>query len=127
MKKVLFSGIQPTGVPHIGNFFGALRQWRDLQRTMPEAKRIYSIVDLHALTSPSKQRDKNASFDMACALLAIGIDPKQSSLFIQSTVPAHVQCAWHFMCHTPLGWLNRMTQWKVPILCFVALYYLLSM
>lgn len=85
--KVIFSGIQPTGVPHLGNYVGALRQWVQLQRSEPDAKLIYSIVDLHAITMPQPPEQlKRRKREALAALLAIGIDPERATLFYQSSV-----------------------------------------
>ena len=85
--RVIFSGIQPTGVPHLGNYVGALRQWVQLQRTEPDAKLIYSIVDLHAITMPQPPEQlKRRKREALAALLAIGIDPERATLFYQSSV-----------------------------------------
>lgn len=118
--KVIFSGIQPTGIPHLGNYFGALRNWVDLQNKIdPLIKKqtsYYSIVDLHSLTSPNKNSVKSLPskiFDTAASLLAIGIDPEKSVLFRQSAVPEHTQLSWILNCSASFGELNRMTQWKV--------------
>ncbi|KNE71252.1 tryptophan-tRNA ligase [Allomyces macrogynus ATCC 38327] len=113
VRRIL-SGIQPTGVPHLGNFLGALRQWVQLQ-DQPAQTVVYSIVDLHALTAhppvpPATLRD--SIHNSARVLLALGINPKKSILFQQSQVPAHTQLQWVLTCVTSVGWLNRMTQWK---------------
>lgn len=98
-NKVIFSGIQPTGVPHIGNYYGALRNWVDLQTpSSPNEKHTvyYSIVDLHALTSPNKKVTSNLAsniMDSAATLLAVGIDPDKSILFRQSDVSRHLTCS----------------------------------
>jgi len=85
--SVIFSGIQPTGVPHLGNYVGALRQWVQLQRTQPDAKLIYSIVDLHAITMPQPPEQlRRRKREALAALLAIGIDPERATLFYQSSV-----------------------------------------
>ncbi|KAM0387446.1 hypothetical protein ACHAQC_010655 [Fusarium culmorum] len=84
--RVIFSGIQPTGVPHLGNYVGALRQWVQLQRTEPDAKLIYSIVDLHAITMPQPPEQlRRRKREALAALLAIGIDPERATLFYQSS------------------------------------------
>jgi tryptophanyl-tRNA synthetase len=106
----IFSGIQPSGIPTLGNYLGALRNWVDLQ---PGNECIYCIVDLHAITvwqDPKHLRQKTQ--DMAAVLIACGIDPKKHILFHQSAVPAHARLAWIFNCVARLGWLNRMTQFK---------------
>lgn len=111
-RKTIFSGIQPTGVPHIGNYFGTLQQWVDLQ-TDEYNNLIFSLVDLHALTTPHNveqlKRNKN---DALISLLAIGIDPSRCIIFEQSSVPEHAELAWILGCLTPMGFLDRMTQYK---------------
>ncbi|RHZ86213.1 hypothetical protein Glove_53g83 [Diversispora epigaea] len=113
--KLILSGIQPTGIPHIGNFLGALSNWASLQHTANvNDNLLYAIVDLHALTVPQDPRQlRKNKLDMTIALLACGIDPKRSIIFEQSKIPAHSECAWILSCITPVGWLSRMTQWKV--------------
>jgi tryptophanyl-tRNA synthetase len=113
-SKVIFSGIQPTGVPHIGNYLGALKQWVKLQNEAEEdTVLIYSLVDLHALTirqDPQQLRQwKRESLAM---LLAIGLDPKRSTIFHQSDVTAHAELMWILSCFASTGYLGRMTQWK---------------
>lgn len=113
VPKVIFSGIQPTGTPHLGNYLGALSNWVQLQRTT-DATIYYSIVDLHAITMPQDpQTLRQAKIDMATALLACGVDAERSVLFEQSKVKEHAELQWIFNCITPVGWLSRMTQWKV--------------
>lgn len=108
--KTIFSGIQPSGVLHIGNYIGALRNWVDLQ---DEYKNFFCIVDLHAITLPQKPEQlKKATLDIAKMYLAAGIDPKKSSIFIQSHVSAHSELAWIFTTMTKMGEMNRMTQYK---------------
>lgn len=111
MAKRVLSGIQPTHDSfHLGNYLGALRQWVELQNTHDA---YYCIVDLHALTvdvDPALLRKRILA--SAAQLLAIGIDPKRSTLFIQSHVPAHNQLGWVFECITGFGEANRMTQFK---------------
>ena len=111
MKRIL-SGMQPTNQLHLGNYLGALRNWVKLQDE-GEAEGLYCIVDLHAITV--KQDPKaltQATREIAAAYIAAGIDPAKSSIFPQSAVPAHSQLMWLFSCMTPMGWLNRMTQFK---------------
>lgn len=85
--RVVFSGIQPTGIPHLGNYVGALRQWVQLQDSEPESKLIYSIVDLHAITTPqAPDQLRKHKREALAALLAIGVDPDRSTLFFQSAV-----------------------------------------
>ena len=106
----IFSGIQPSGVPTLGNYLGALRNWVSLQR---DHECLYCVVDLHAITQPHDPKTLAASTrEMTAALLACGIDPKAHILFNQSAVPAHVRLGWIFTCVARLGWLNRMTQFK---------------
>ncbi|RKP23541.1 tRNA synthetases class I-domain-containing protein [Syncephalis pseudoplumigaleata] len=123
----ILSGIQPTGIPQLGNYLGALRNWIDLQARPAPADTIshdggsgtdifYCIVDLHALTVPRPPAELQRGIrDMARVLLACGVDPRRSHLFVQSEVPEHSELAWILGCQTPMGWLNRMTQWKVAI------------
>ncbi len=109
MKTVL-SGIQPTGNLHLGNYLGAIRNWIDLQDSY---KCLFGIMNLHAITVPQdpKTLEQNV-IDVAAAYLACGLDPKKSIFFVQSAVPSHLELAWVLGCSTPLGWLNRMTQFK---------------
>jgi len=110
MKARVFSGIQPTGSPHIGNYLGALKNWAKIQY---DYESIYCIVDLHAVTlyqEPKELRQKIE--ELAGMLLAIGIDPTHSSLVVQSAIPQHAELAWMLTCVTPVGWLERMTQYK---------------
>jgi tryptophanyl-tRNA synthetase len=110
MKARVLSGIQPTGNPHIGNYLGALKNWARIQY---DYESIFCIVDLHAITvyqNPEELRQKIE--ELAGVLLAIGIDPKASCIVVQSTVPAHAELAWLLTCVTPVGWLERMTQYK---------------
>src|SRR5512143_3877441 len=106
----IFSGIQPTAKMHLGNYLGAVRNWVGLQQ---DFETIYCVVDLHALTVPQVPEELRANTrELAATLLAAGIDPQRSILFVQSQVPGHAELAWLFSCLTPLGWLNRMTQFK---------------
>lgn len=111
-KKTLFSGIQPTGEFHIGNYLGALKNWVDLQNS-GEYNCIYSIVDLHAMTidyDPKSYQEKIIS--NAIDLLSLGIDPKKSILFLQSQVPEHSELCWILNSIVPVSELERMTQYK---------------
>ncbi len=109
MKRI-FSGVQPTGNLHLGNYLGAIRNWARLQA---DYECIYCIVDLHALTLPQDPKVLSASTrEVAASLIAAGIEPKTSIVFNQSQVPAHAELAWLFSCIAKLGWLNRMTQFK---------------
>ncbi len=111
-RRRVFSGIQPTGRIHLGNYLGALRQWAALQE-MHDC--IYSIVDLHALTIPEAVRPEalpGKIREAAALVIAAGVEPARATLFVQSAVPAHAELAWLLSCVTPLGWLERMTQYK---------------
>jgi tryptophanyl-tRNA synthetase len=109
-QPILFSGIKPTGRPHIGNYLGALKNWVNLQTNY---QCIYSIVDYHALTIDIKPAELTANtISLAKTLLAIGIDPKKSIFFQQSHVPEHTELAWIFNCLTPVAEMERMTQYK---------------
>ena len=109
-NKTIFSGIQPSGILHIGNYLGALKQWIALQE---ENNAYYCIVDEHAITVPydSKQLPSFV-LDAAAMYLAAGLDPDKSTIFVQSHVPSHTKLAWLLATQTPLGELNRMTQYK---------------
>jgi len=109
MKRI-FSGVQPTGNLHLGNYLGAIRNFARLQN---DYECIYCIVDLHAITAfqdPATLADHTR--EVAAAFLAAGIDPKKNIVFNQSQVAAHAELAWIFNCVARLGWLNRMTQFK---------------
>ena len=109
MQRV-FSGIQPSGIPTLGNYLGAIRNWVKLQ---DDHDCIWCVVDLHAITTwqdPAALRQQ--SLEMAAVLLACGVNPSDHILFLQSSVRAHAQLAWIFNCISRLGWLNRMTQFK---------------
>lgn len=109
-KKVVFSGIQPTGDIHLGNYLGAVRNW---VRGQAEKVNYFCIVDLHSLTVPQNPESLRAQTrSLAALLLACGIDPQLSTIFIQSHVAAHAEGCWLLNCITPLGWLQRMTQYK---------------
>ena len=106
----IFSGIQPSGIPTIGNYLGALRNWATLQ---DGHECVYCVVDLHAITAfQNPAALATQTREMAATLLAIGIDPAKHIVFLQSSVRAHAQLAWIFNCVARLGWLNRMTQFK---------------
>src|SRR5213080_624643 len=110
MKTRVFSGMQPTGNLHIGNYLGALKNWVRIQN---DYECIFCIVDLHAVTvyqDPKELRSKIT--EIAALYLAAGIDPKACSIMVQSAVPAHAELAWMLTCVTPVGWLERMTQYK---------------
>ncbi|RIA99622.1 tryptophanyl-tRNA synthetase [Glomus cerebriforme] len=112
-KRITFSGIQPTGVPHLGNYLGAITNWVSLQNNKSSELVLYSIVDLHALTiqKDAKMLQKS-KIEMTIILMACGIDPKKCLIFEQSKVSAHSELSWILNCITPIGWLSRMTQWK---------------
>ncbi len=106
----VFSGMQPTGNLHLGNYLGAMVQWVAMQKTH---ECIFCVVDMHAITvwqDPLELKDQIRA--VTAAYLAAGIDPKKSILFNQSQVPEHAELAWVFNCVARLGWLNRMTQFK---------------
>ncbi len=109
MRRI-FSGIQPTGNLHLGNYLGAIQNWVRLQA---DFECIYCVVDLHAITVPQPPLEllRNTR-EVAASVLAAGVDPKTSILFNQSRVPQHAELAWIFNCVARLGWLNRMTQFK---------------
>src|ERR1039457_3250763 len=110
MKTRVFSGMQPTGILHIGNYLGALKNWVRIQH---EYECILCIVDLHATTlyqEPAELRTKIR--EIAALYLASGIDPKVCSIMVQAAEPAHAELAWMLTCVTPVGWLERMTQFK---------------
>src|SRR3984957_16033788 len=110
MKARVLLGIQPTGSPHIGNYLGALKNWAKIQYDYDS---IYCIVDLHAITAYQEPLELRTKIEeLAGMLLAIGIDPKNSALVVQSSVPEHAELAWMLTCVTPVGWLERMTQYK---------------
>lgn len=111
----IFSGIQPTGIPHLGNYLGALKKWVSLQDESPkDTKLIFCLVDLHALTVPQLPAQLlQWKRESLATLLAIGLDPERCTIFEQSSVPAHVELMWLLSCNASMGLLNRMTQWKV--------------
>ncbi len=110
MKARVFSGIQPTGSPHIGNYLGALKNWVKIQH---EYECIWGIVDLHAITNYQKPEElRHKIVELAGVLIAIGLDPKHTSIVAQSMIPAHAELGWMLTCVTPIGWLERMTQYK---------------
>lgn len=110
MNKIVFSGIQPSGNLHIGNYIGALRQW---VRNQNEGLNIFCIVDMHAITVPQDPKTLHEkSLELAAIYLAAGIDPEKSIVFIQSHNPDHANGAWVLNCLTSMGQLNRMTQFK---------------
>ena len=110
MKPRVFSGVQPSGELHIGNYLGALKNWVNIQH---DYECIYCIVDLHAITIYQEPAELQAKIEQLTAqFLAVGIDPSESAIIVQSSVPAHAELAWMLTCVTPVGWLQRMTQFK---------------
>ena len=109
-KKRIFSGVQPTGNLHLGNYLGAIKNWVNLQNDISS---IFSIVDLHAITVPQEPlKLKSSTHEVAAAIIASGIDIDKSILFNQSSVKEHSELAWILNCVCRIGWLNRMTQFK---------------
>jgi len=106
----VFSGIQPSGDVHLGNYLGAIKRWVDGQR---DKENYFCVVDLHSLTVPQDPETlRRQTRSLAALLLAAGLDPAQCTLFVQSHVTAHAEACWLLNCVTPLGWLHRMTQYK---------------
>ncbi|HET7560141.1 MAG TPA: tryptophan--tRNA ligase [Limnochordia bacterium] len=109
-KKRVLSGIQPSGIIHIGNYLGALKNWVELQQEM---ECFFCIVDLHAITVSYEPAElPKRVIDAVAAYVAAGLDPERSTIFVQSHVPEHARLCWYLQCITPLGWLERMTQYK---------------
>ena len=109
-KRRVFSGIQPTGDVHLGNYLGAIKGWVEHQT---EKENFFCVVDLHALTVPQEPEElRDQTRSLAAILFAAGLDPAKSSLFVQSHVAAHAEACWILNCVTPVGWLERMTQYK---------------
>src|SRR5258706_372999 len=109
-KPLAFSGIQPSGKLHLGNYLGAMKNWVRLQDRMPC---IYCVVDMHAITVWQEPAELAASTrEVTAACMAVGIDPVRSILFNQSQARVHAELAWVFNCVARIGWLNRMTQFK---------------
>ena len=109
-KKLVFSGVQPTGNLHLGNYLGALKNFVSLQKEM---ECIYCVVDLHAITTFQKPNElQNNVLETVASFIATGLDPSKSIIFNQSSVPGHTELAWILNCVSRIGWLNRMTQFK---------------
>lgn len=109
-KKRIFSGMQPSGEAHLGNYLGAFRRWVRLQ---DEFDCVWCIVDDHAITAGGEPADMPANvFDLAVSFLAVGLDPQKAIIFVQSDVHEHTELAWLFNAVTPVGELERMTQYK---------------
>jgi tryptophanyl-tRNA synthetase len=110
MTKRIVSGVQPTGNLHLGNYLGAIRRWVDIQK---ETECLFFLADLHAITvTQDPEKLRAAVRETTAAYIACGIDPKKSIIFPQSAIAAHAELAWILSCRTPMGWLNRMTQFK---------------
>lgn len=110
MNGRIFSGVQPTGNLHLGNYLGAIRNWVDMQKNY---ECIFCIVDMHAITvAQDPVALRNATREVTAAYIACGINPDTATIFHQSSVSVHAELAWILNCFTPLGWLNRMTQFK---------------
>ena len=109
-KKRIFSGMQPSGEAHLGNYLGALRRWVGMQ---DDYDCIWCIVDQHMITAGGDPKDlPGFVFDLAVSYLAVGLDPERAIIFVQSDVPEHTELAWLFNAVTPVGDLERMTQFK---------------
>mgnify|MGYP005991228097 CR=1 FL=1 len=112
MKKKIFSGVQPTGNLHLGNYLGAIKNFVELNND-DENECIFCVVDLHAITVRQNPKElRNNIRETVATFIASGIDPKKSIIFNQSMVPAHSEAAWILSCVARMGWLNRMTQFK---------------
>ncbi|KAJ1675228.1 Tryptophan--tRNA ligase, mitochondrial, partial [Spiromyces aspiralis] len=126
----VFSAIQPTGIPHLGNYLGTLSNWARLQDQLvppPLAPKpsgaeasshplLYAIADLHSYTLPQDPRTiAKQTLAMVASIIACGVDPNRCVLFRQSAIPCHAELAWLLNCITPVGWLHRMTQWKTKM------------
>jgi tryptophanyl-tRNA synthetase len=109
-KRRVFSGIQPSGEVQLGNYLGAIKGWVERQS---EKENFFCIVDLHAITTPQDPAElRRRTRTLAAMLFACGLDPERCTLFVQSHVPAHAEACWILNCVTPIGWLERMTQYK---------------
>lgn len=109
-RRRVFSGMQPSGDKHLGNYIGAIKRWVESQ---DEKDAIFCVVDLHSLTVPQRPEELyEQTRALAAIFIASGIDPDKSILFIQSHVTAHAECCWLLNCVTPVGWLEKMTQYK---------------
>ena len=112
MNKKIFSGVQPTGNLHLGNYLGAIKNFVSLNNDK-ENKCVFCVVDLHAITTKQDPKElKNNIRETVATFVASGIDPKRSIIFNQSQVKAHSETAWILSCVARMGWLNRMTQFK---------------
>ena len=112
MGKKIFSGVQPTGNLHLGNYLGAIKNFVELNKNK-DNECIFCVVDLHAITVKQDSKElRNNILETVATFIASGIDPKKSIIFNQSKVSAHAEMAWILSCIAPMGWLNRMTQFK---------------
>ena len=112
MAKKIFSGVQPTGNLHLGNYLGAIKNFVNLNNDK-QNDCIFCVVDLHAITIQQNPKELNNNIrETVATFIASGIDPKKSIIFNQSRVPAHTEAAWVLSCVARMGWLNRMTQFK---------------
>ena len=112
MSKKIFSGVQPTGNLHLGNYLGAIKNFVELTNKI-ENECVFCVVDLHAITTKQEPKELKKNIrETAATFIASGIDPKKSIIFNQSMVSAHSECAWILSCVSRIGWLNRMTQFK---------------
>jgi len=110
-KPRVFSGVQPSGKPHIGNYLGAIRRWVAEQ---DEKENFFCIVNMHAITQYQEpERLRRMTRELAAIYIACGLDPKRSTIFVQSQVHEHAELNWILNCVTPVGWLERMTQYKM--------------
>ena len=110
MKERVFSGVQPSGSLHIGNYLGAIKNFVEVQNDFDS---IFCIVDLHAITVWQDPEILSENIiEVAAAYIASGIDPDKATIFVQSQIPAHAELAWILNCISRIGWLNRMTQFK---------------
>ena len=116
--KTIFSGIQPSGSLHLGNYLGAIKQWveiqnGDLRRENGELKLIFMLADLHTITVPQQPDElRHNRLDVTAWYIAAGLDPAKTTIFVQSENPDHPYLTWIFDCITPMGWMERMTQYK---------------
>ncbi|MDA9598787.1 tryptophan--tRNA ligase [Candidatus Pelagibacter sp.] len=112
MSKKIFSGVQPTGNLHLGNYIGAIKNFVELNNDINN-ECVFCVVDLHAITTKQDPKELRKNIrETVATFIASGIDPKKSIIFNQSTVPAHSEAAWILSCVARMGWLNRMTQFK---------------
>ena len=112
MSKKIFSGVQPTGNLHLGNYLGAIKNFVELNNNK-DNECVFCVVDLHAITTKQEPKELKKNIrETAATFIASGIDPKKSIIFNQSMVSAHSECAWILSCVSRIGWLNRMTQFK---------------